>query len=68
MPFFGLFTLPDLVPKDQALRAAASQGHYLFACAIAIVLTLHLAAVFWHARVKRDTVLTRMWPRFRPAR
>lgn len=66
--YFGLFALPNLVSKDQALRRAASQAHYVFACAIAVVLALHLAAVFWHARVKRDSVLTRMWPRFRPAR
>jgi cytochrome b561 len=31
-----------------------------------IALGLHLAAVVWHARVKRDEVLARMWPRFRP--
>ena len=45
---------------------AASQAHYVFALAIGMTLALHLAAVVWHARVKRDTVLTRMWPRFRP--
>ena len=66
--YFGLFALPNLVAKDPAVRTAASQAHYLFACALAVALALHLAAVFWHARVKRDTVLTRMWPRFRPAR
>ena len=24
-------------------------------------------AVVWHAMIKRDSVLTRMWPSFRPA-
>jgi cytochrome b561 len=38
----------------------------VFACAIGAMLALHLAAVYWHARFKRDTVLTRMWPRFQP--
>ena len=66
--FFGLFSLPDLVPKDKTLEETARLAHYLFACAIGAALALHLAAVFWHARVKRDTVLTRMWPRFRSAR
>jgi cytochrome b561 len=64
--FFGLFTLPNLIPRDKALDEAASQAHFVFAWALGITLALHLAAVVWHARVKRDTVLTRMWPRFRP--
>jgi len=63
---FGLFTVPDIVPKDKALDEAASQAHFVFAWAMGIALAVHLAAVAWHARVKRDTVLTRMWPRFRP--
>ncbi len=64
--FFGLFTLPNIVPRDKALDEAASQAHFVFAWAIGIVLAVHLAAVVWHARVKHDTVFTRMWPRFRP--
>ncbi len=64
--FFGLFTVPDIVPKDKALDELASQAHHVFAWLIAATLALHLAAVAWHARVKRDTVLTRMWPRFQP--
>jgi cytochrome b561 len=64
--FFGLFTVPNIVPKDKALDEAASQAHFVFAWAMGIALALHLVAVVWHARVKRDTVLTRMWPRFQP--
>jgi cytochrome b561 len=64
--FFGLFTLPNLVPHDKALDQAASEAHSIFAWAIGITLALHLAAVAWHARVKRDEVLTRMWPGWRP--
>ncbi len=64
--FFGLFTLPNLVPHDKTLDEAAAQAHFVFAWTIGIVLVLHLAAVVWHARVKRDEVLTRMWPRWRP--
>ena len=64
--FFGLFTLPNIVPRDKALDEAASQAHFVFAWAIGIVLALHLTAVVWHARVKRDTVFARMWPGRRP--
>jgi len=64
--FFGLFDLPNLVPKNKAVDEAASQAHFVFAWALGATLVLHLAAVVWHARVKRDEVLTRMWPRFHP--
>ncbi len=64
--FFGLFSLPNLVGQNKALDEGASQAHFVFAWAIGVILALHLAAVVWHARFKRDTVLTRMWPRFRP--
>jgi cytochrome b561 len=65
--WFGLFNLPRLVGKDKFLDEAASWAHLVFAWAIAVVIALHLGAVVWHAGVKRDAVLTRMWPRYRPA-
>ncbi len=63
---FGLFLVPPIVPVNKGLAQAAGQAHYLFACLLGAVLVLHLAAVVWHAQIKRDEVLTRMWPRFRP--
>jgi cytochrome b561 len=66
VPFFGLFTVPSVLPRDKALAEAASQAHYVFAWALGVTLLLHLGAVVWHARVKRDEVPTRMWPRFQP--
>jgi cytochrome b561 len=67
VPWFGLFNFPDLVPKDKALAEAGRNAHYLFAWAIAFVLAAHLCAVAWHAGFRRDTILTRMWPSYRPA-
>jgi cytochrome b561 len=64
--FFGLFDLPNLVLRNKALDEAASQAHHVFAWALGVTLALHLGAVVWHARVKRDEVLTRMLPRFQP--
>ena len=64
--FFGLISLPNLVGESKAIDQGASQAHFVFAWAIGAALCLHLAAVVWHARVKRDEVLTRMWPRFQP--
>ncbi len=64
--FFGLFTLPNLVGADKSLDDSARQAHYVFAWAIGALIALHIAAVVWHV-MKRDTVLTRMWPRYRPS-
>jgi cytochrome b561 len=65
--WFGLFELPRLVAKDRSLAVAASWAHLAFAWTLAFVLAAHLGAVVWHAGIKRDSVLTRMWPSFRPA-
>ena len=67
VPWFGLFSFPMLLPKNPALRAAGSSAHFLLAWAIGFVLAAHLGAVVWHAAIKRDSVLTRMWPGYRPA-
>jgi cytochrome b561 len=67
VPWFGLFNLPRLVAKDRSLDEAAGWAHYVFAWTIAFVLAAHLGAVVWHAAIKRDTILTRMWPSYRPA-
>jgi cytochrome b561 len=67
VPWFGLFSFPALLPRDEAPRVAAGWAHYVFAWTIAFVLAAHLGAVVWHAAIKRDSVLTRMWPGYRPA-
>ena len=65
--WFGLFELPRLAAKDRSLAVAASWAHLVFAWMLGFVLAAHLSAVVWHAMIKRDSVLTRMWPSFRPA-
>ena len=67
VPWFGLFELPRLLAKDKSLAVAASWAHLVFAWILAFVLAAHLGAVVWHASIRRDSVLTRMWPSFRPA-
>jgi cytochrome b561 len=64
--FFGLVTLPNIVGDNKALDESASQAHLVFAWAMGVLLALHLAAVAWHARIRRDAVFTRMSPRFQP--
>jgi cytochrome b561 len=68
IPWFGLFTFPALLPKDASVKAAGGEAHYLLAWTIGFVLAAHLGAVVWHAAIKRDSVLTRMWPSYRAAR
>jgi cytochrome b561 len=63
--WFGLFTVPDLVARSEAADAGAGRAHYLFAWAIGALLSAHLLAVLWHALLRRDGVLQRMWPRSR---
>jgi cytochrome b561 len=64
VPFFGLFALPNIIGDNKTLAEQASGAHYVFAWAIGVVLAAHLLAVVWHAWIRRDSVLTRMWPRF----
>jgi cytochrome b561 len=64
VPFFGLFALPNVVTHDRELAEKAAGAHLVFAWAIGIVLALHIAAALWHAWVKRDEVMARMWPGF----
>ncbi len=65
--WFGLFEVPRLVAKDRSLAVAAAWAHLVFAWMLAFVLAVHLGAVIWHAVIKHDSVLARMWPSFRPA-
>ena len=37
-------------------------SHDLLAWFVYAVVILHIAATFWHALVKRDGTLARMWP------
>ena len=65
-PWFGLFSFPALRRKTR-LCGRRGEAHYVFAWTIAFVLAAHLGAVVWHAAIKRNSVLSRMWPGFRPA-
>lgn len=62
MSWFGLFSWPIVTPLDKGLSHTAAQAHYWLAWSIGVVIAFHLAAVAWHAWVKRDDVLARMWP------
>ncbi|WP_407352456.1 cytochrome b [Luteimonas sp. R10] len=63
LQWFGLFNLPPLAGRDEALREAAIAAHaWLFWLLVAVAL-VHAAAAFYHHLFLRDATLARMLPR-----
>ncbi|MBC7783286.1 MAG: cytochrome b [Burkholderiales bacterium] len=59
---FGLFTLPAIVAKDEALAKPLFEVHELIGFAIAGLLVMHIGAALFHYFIRRDGVLQRMLP------
>lgn len=59
---FGLFTLPDLLPPNPALKKGAEEVHEVLGNMILILAGLHAVAALLHQYVLRDGVLGRMLP------
>lgn len=61
--WFGLFRVPQLATRDQALEELAEAWHeWLFWALVAMVL-VHAAAAIWHHLFRQDATLARMLPR-----
>jgi cytochrome b561 len=60
--FFGLFTVPALVAKDQGLAEPLFAAHFFLGLTIAGLLVLHIGAALYHYFIRRDGVLQRMLP------
>ena len=60
--WFGIFQLPDLVPKSKPLYDAMVTTHGVLAGLLGVVVALHIAGALMHHFVKRDDVLRRMLP------
>ncbi len=60
--FFGLFTFPTVIGKDEGLHEALEEVHEVLAFALIGLVVAHAAAAVWHHVVRRDDVLTRMLP------
>ncbi|MBP7002810.1 cytochrome b/b6 domain-containing protein [Amaricoccus sp.] len=56
--------VPPLLGKDKALSEAASQFHQFAAFALIALIALHVAAASYHGLVRRDGIVSRMWPPF----
>lgn len=62
LPWFGLFAWPRLLPRNETLSRLGENVHFWVGWSFVALLCTHLAAVAWHALVKRDEVLERMLP------
>ncbi len=60
--WFGLFQLPDLVPKNKALYEILVTTHDVLAWSLGVVAIVHLLAALKHHFVLKDDVLRRMLP------
>jgi len=58
--FFGLFEMPDIVPKNETLFKILLQIHTLAAYALIGGLVLHLSGAAKHHLIDKDKTLTRM--------
>jgi cytochrome b561 len=60
---FGLFTLPHLAPKDEALFILFQRLHFAGAILMTFLVLLHIAGAVKHTLVNKDIVLWRMLPK-----
>ncbi|TXL82197.1 cytochrome b [Vineibacter terrae] len=60
--WFGVWQLPDLVGKDEALFKALQTTHHILSRLLIAVVVIHIAAVIRHDVLRRDGVLRRMLP------
>jgi cytochrome b561 len=62
---FGLFNLPAILPKNQALATTLFKVHGALAITMTAIVLAHIGGALMHGIVKRDGVITRMigwWP------
>jgi cytochrome b561 len=60
--WFGLFQLPDLLPKQPELSDFLKAAHRICVALLALLLLGHVGSALRHALVLRDGVMHRMLP------
>lgn len=60
--WFGLFSIPPLLPASDTVRGIAWTIHTNGQLAVYVVIGLHAAAALFHLVVRRDGVMARMLP------
>ena len=62
-PFFGLFNLPPIIGKNEALSDQLFAIHRRAGFLVIILVGMHIGAALFHHFIRRDDVLRRMLPR-----
>ena len=62
-PFFGLFNLPPIVGKNEALSEQLFTIHRWTGWFLILLVLTHVRAALFHHFVRRDNVINRMLPR-----
>jgi cytochrome b561 len=62
-PFFGLFNLPPIVGKNEALATQLFAIHRWAGWLLIALVLMHVGAALYHHFIRRDSVLKRMLPR-----
>ena len=60
--WFGLFAVPDLVPRDRLAAADYHDWHVATLTLLGVLVALHIGAAARHAFVRRDGIVQRMLP------
>ena len=59
---FGLFTLPHILPQNDAVYKVLSTAHWILGWLMASIIAAHVGGALMHGFIKRDGVLNRMLP------
>lgn len=62
VPFFGLFELPALIGKNDALSETLFAFHRLMGIGVGVLMAMHIGAALFHYFIRKDGVLQRMLP------
>ena len=62
-PFFGLFDLPPIAAKNEALATQLFTIHRWVGWLLIVLVLTHVGAALYHYFIQRDNVLQRMLPR-----
>ncbi|HET9534661.1 MAG TPA: cytochrome b [Mesorhizobium sp.] len=63
IPFFGLFNVPPIVDKNEALATQLFTIHRWVGWLLIVLVLTHVGAALYHYFIRRDKVLQRMLPR-----
>jgi cytochrome b561 len=62
-PFFGLFNLPPIIGKNEALSTQLFTIHRWVGYLLIVIVLTHVSAALFHTFIRRDNVINRMLPR-----